>query len=97
MVERYEFHRKQWYGRKLIVFFFCLLFTSLSLHAQQGSYYRSYRMDGSRPVGYMTSGQYSNPGINGYNYGLYCDFFYVFYTFASEVCPITRVGIKTLG
>lgn len=80
MVERYEFHRKQWYGRKLIVFFFCLLFTSLSLHAQQGSYYRSYRMDGSRPVGYMTSGQYSNPGINGYNYGLYCDLFYEYET-----------------
>ena len=87
MVERYEFHRKQWYGRKLIVFFFCLLFTSLSLYAQVGSYYRSYQMNGSRPVGYKTSGQVSNPGINGYNYGLYCDLFYVFYTLHPKSVP----------
>ena len=61
MVERYKFHRKLWYGRKSIVFFFCLLFTSLSLYAQEGTLHYGYlKLDGVEIKGGNDDGNLTN-------------------------------------
>ena len=64
MVERYEFHRKQWYGRKSIVFFFCLLFTSLSLYAQEGTLHYGYlKLDGVEMKAGYNDGDIANGSL----------------------------------